>query len=168
MKTLYLLRHAKSSRDDLALSDRERALSKRGARASRAIGRYMRRHGWRPDHVLCSPARRTRETLNQVLEELGATPPVNLEEAVYLADRETLLECLRGVPERAQSLLVVGHDPGLSALALWLAGSGAALGRVAAKFPTGALAVIEIERAEWHSLVKGCGRLTAFITPRAL
>lgn len=172
MHQLLLLRHAKSSRDDAKLPDRNRPLSGRGHRAAAAMRRAMHELGLLPDLVMVSPARRTQETLAG-LEPWDATPLVEPIEALYLATAEQLLAVLHGVPETVRGVLLIGHNPGLHELAMNLVGShamkhpGEAAKRLAAGFPTGALAEFAVA-GSWAQLDAGGGRLLRFLAPRDL
>jgi len=177
MKTIYLLRHAKSSWSDATLDDFERPLGKRGRQAAKEMAKYLAKHKIAPDQVLCSSARRTRETLELVQRGLDAAVPVRFEKGVYMAEATGLLRRLRRLNDSLSSVMLVGHNPGLERLALALvapaAGSGndAADGlrrNLAAKFPAGALAVIEAGIEHWHDLAPATARLTAFVRPKDL
>lgn len=171
MKTLFLLRHAKSSWDDAVLDDFDRPLSKRGRRAAKAMGEYLATLPSPPGQVICSSARRTRETLGHIQEILGNTLPARFEKGIYLADPATLLRRLRRLDDSLTSAMVVGHNPGLERLAVMLTGSDGdseQRRQLALKFPTGSLAVIQAPVERWHDLEPGCGRLDAFVRPRDL
>lgn len=170
MRTLTLLRHAKSSWDDNDLDDFERPLSKRGATAAPEMGRAMRELAIRPDLVLCSSAVRTRATVALTLLELGRPPPeVRYEDSLYLASPSVLLGHIRKVEAKVQSLLLVGHNPGMHALALELAGVAERddLARLATKFPTAAMANITFDVASWRDVRAAEGRLVLYLTPRS-
>jgi phosphohistidine phosphatase len=169
MKTLYLLRHFKSSWKDKDLEDFDRPLGKRGRRAAELMAGYVARNGIVPTQILCSPSRRTRETLDRMLDSFGGAVPTRFEKGVYLADAPVLLRRLRRLGDTA-SVMIIGHNPGLETLAKSLAGSGdeAARTRLASKFPTGALAVLSAEIQNWRDLEAGCARLDAFVCPRDL
>ncbi len=170
MKTLYLLRHAKSSWDDPALPDRERPLAPRGRKAAAAIGGHLARFDACPELVLCSPARRTTETLEGVLAALGpkAEPVVETREELYLGGGRTLLATVRALPPGVSRALLVGHDPDLHELAMLLAGGGepGPLAELKRKFPTGALAVLSLP--EWGEAGPGVATLREFVRPREL
>jgi phosphohistidine phosphatase len=170
MKTLYLLRHAKSSWKDDGLEDFDRPLSKRGRAAAKAMGEYMARHQIAPAQVLCSPAKRTRETLERLQDGIGPAVPVRFEKAIYMADSPTLLRRLRRLNDSLPSAMLVGHNPGLEQLALVLAAEQDDEPRrqLQLKFPTGSLAVIETDVDRWSDLKPGCGRITAFVRARDL
>jgi phosphohistidine phosphatase len=165
MRTLYLLRHAKSSWDDPALADHERPLAPRGRRDARRIAKHLRRRGITPALVLCSSAVRTQETLD-LLRPALAEVAVQVEEQLYGASSETLLERIHSLPDEVGSLLLIGHNPGLQDLALALASSGAELERLEAKFPTAALATLALAR--WSSLGPGDAELVSYLVPKQL
>ncbi|MBK1664132.1 phosphohistidine phosphatase [Rhodospirillum rubrum] len=169
MKRLLLLRHAKSDWQDPEVDDFDRPLSARGRRAGRLISLSLARRTDPPAVVLCSPARRTRETLALILPALYGVPVV-YEPLLYVFDAGPLLNLLRGLQAETASVLVVGHNPALGDLTLALAGPDsdpAALAKARDKFPTGALAELAIGRP-WSDLETACARLTAFTCPRDL
>lgn len=171
MRTLMLLRHAKSSWGEPNLDDHERGLNKRGAKEAPRIGAYLADQGQRPDLVLCSDAVRTRATLALLLSALGGTPPpVRFEPRLYLAEPAAILEVLAHTEPAVERCLVIGHNPGLHALALALTGTGPdkAMAELAMKFPTSALAVIDADVPGWDSLVPGVGRLRELVVARHL
>jgi phosphohistidine phosphatase len=163
-----LLRHAKSSWDDPELPDRERPLAARGRRDAAALGARVARRRLRIDRVLCSPSRRTRETLTL----LGLDPaiPVTFAERLYLASARTLLTRLRRIPPRSGCVLVIAHDPGLEHLARSLAERGRkkALLRLARGFKTGALAELRLSEDGWRAISPGTAYLERFTRPRDL
>jgi phosphohistidine phosphatase len=175
-RKLVLLRHAKSAWPDLP--DHERPLAGRGRRDAPVMGRWLRGAGHVPDRVLCSTARRTRETWQLAQPELGTAPPVSFEDQVYEASAAQLLDLARHAAPAVKTLLIVGHAPGIPELALVLAGAAApadggggsavppaAVDRMRAKFPTAAIAVLELT-GPWDRLRPGAARLTSFVTPR--
>jgi phosphohistidine phosphatase len=162
---LFLLRHAKSSWKDRGQADHDRPLAGRGRRAAKAVGRHMREHGIEPELALCSTARRTRETLERIEPALGATD-VRFEPALYAASAGALLERLHHVPEGVVSVMLIGHNPGLQDLALQLARTGPQLHELAGKFPTGALATLDVP--DWRGLAPGTADLVEFVRPRDL
>ncbi len=169
-RLVYLLRHAKSSWLDATLADEDRPLAPRGARACEAMRRYMALADVHPDLVLCSSARRTRQTLELIRPTLGERAAVMHEKALYGASPEVMLEWLRGSPADAGSVMLVGHNPATQALALRLAGGGdtEARARMAAKFPTGALAILVHRGASWGELNSGVCELHSFVGPREI
>jgi phosphohistidine phosphatase len=165
MGTLYLLRHAKSSWDEPALADHERPLAPRGRRDALLVGRHLGRLEAAPELVLCSSAVRTRETL-ELLGPAVAGIPVQLEDDLYAASSEALLERLRAVPDETGCVLLIGHNPGVQDLALALAPGGRDRERLAAKFPTAGLATLACPA--WARLEAGGAELVAFVVPKQL
>lgn len=170
MKTLYLLRHAKSLWPDPPAPDLERPLNKRGKRAAALMGGYFKAQGIAPEVVLCSPAARTRETLERLDEARGQRAPVRLLKTLYLAPPDRLLATARGLENELQSAMIVAHEPGIGhfALAMSEADASSARGDLEQKFPTGALAVIAFPVERWRDIDEGSGRLVAFVRPRDL
>lgn len=168
---LILMRHAKSSWADAGLDDFDRPLNARGRQAAPVMAAALVGLELRPTLVLCSPAARTWETLQIVLETPGCgdwRAVARFEPSLYLADPATILSCLAERATGCRQVLVIGHNPGLHELAVMLAGDGApaSLSAMARKFPTAAVAVVELPAAAtWSSLQPRCGRLLAFITP---
>lgn len=169
MKTLYLLRHAKSDWSDSSLKDFDRPLNDRGWKAAKAIGHEMRERELVPDLVLVSPAVRTKETLARAEEGFGDKLNVVENRAIYLAETETLLDLVRGTRDDADRLMIIGHNPGMHELVLVLASGPIELREeVAHKFPTAALAEISFDVGEWADVAVGTGRLRSFVRPRDL
>jgi phosphohistidine phosphatase len=167
MRTLLLLRHAKSSWD--AAEDHERTLAPRGLRAAALVGTYLAEDGRAPDLVLCSTARRAVLTWERAVAQLPAQPRVVFDAALYLASPERILERIGGADPRARRLLLVGHNPGFHQLALALVGGAGSSGaQRIGKFPTCALAIFEVERGGWGALSAERARLADFVRPADL
>jgi phosphohistidine phosphatase len=166
-KTLYLLRHAKSSWEDPTLADHDRPLASRGRRASSVIADHLRRRGIIPTLVLCSSSTRTRETLERVSPGLGDEIEVQIEDRLYSASASDLLGRLHEVDARVDSVMLIGHYPAIQELALSLGGSGTDLERLREKFPTAALATL-VFQGSWGELTPGSAELVAFVKPREL
>jgi phosphohistidine phosphatase len=164
-----LLRHAKSDWPDVP--DRDRPLAKRGRRDAPVIGRWLRDHGYQPQIVICSAARRTRQTWDLVAPELGGSPSVTFEPRAYAASAITLLYLVRELPAACRSALLIGHNPGVSELASNLleapgdsvSGAGAP-GSPGLRFPTAAVAVLEFD-GDWAGLALAQARLLAYTSP---
>jgi len=166
-RRLYLLRHAKSSWKEQGLADHDRPLARRGRRAARAIGGHLREQGVEPELVLCSTARRARETLERI-EPARARSDVRVEPGLYAAPPAVLLARLHEIPAAVRSVMVIGHNPGLQELALLLARHGSSLHELEVKFPTGALATLAFRGLGWGALDRGAAELIGFTRPREL
>lgn len=161
MKTLLLLRHAKSGWKDAEIRDFDRPLTMRGRRASSIVGRYLRKHSINPGLVISSPAERARETITIVLKTARIPAEVRYDERIYEAHVGRLLEVVSQVDDSIDSVLMVGHNPGFSDFAEYLTGDGVHM-------PTAALAQIALDVEDWRQLQAGCGQLKKLIKPRKL
>ena len=161
MKTLILLRHAKSSWANPEMGDIDRPLNKRGKRAAALLGDWMRGEGLLPDEVLCSPARRTRETY----ERLSLAPEPTLREDIYEAPPGALMSAVQEAT--GKTVLMVGHNPGIGTLAQILADKTPDHPRFD-DYPTGALTVLRFDLKDWQDLQPGSGKVAAFLTPHEL
>lgn len=168
MKTLTLLRHAKSAWDDPVARDFDRPLNRRGEQAARVMGREMRALGLGFDLVLASPALRVKETLAQIETGYGVPLAARFDRRLYLAPASLLLDLVHDADDSAGRLLLVGHNPGLEELALLLAPEGALAGTLRVKYPTATLAEIALDEAHWRDVAGRAGRLTRFLRPRDL
>ena len=172
MKHLTLLRHAKSSWDDANLGDFDRPLSKRGRKNMEAVGAYLSDDDFAPDTILCSPAARTRETFDRLAAQLDLNAMVTFDPALYLAGPWRLLAQIRALPESADDVLIIGHNPGLEELAISLVDPAlsdhASLARLKTKYPTGAIASYLFPIDAWSRLAAATGALQSFVRPRDL
>ena len=171
LRRLYLLRHAKSSWSDPSLDDHARPLAPRGEEALSRLRRHLarRQEDGAPELVLCSSARRTTMTLEGIAAALPARTETRIEDELYAASSGRLLERLRQVADALSAVMVIGHNPGLEDLALLLVTrtDDPVSGRMAAKFPTGALAILTFS-GSWVDLAPGTGTLESFVVPREL
>lgn len=165
-KTLLLMRHAKSSWNDEALSDHERPLNARGHRAARAIAPLVA--AWQPQWIGCSTAQRTRETLAPILTELTTTCDITLSSSFYESNEAAYLRQLRSLPGATNRALVIGHNPTLEGLCAALIGAAEpqALARLNDKLPTGTLVALDCSIARWSDLSGGCAHLMDVVRPR--
>jgi len=170
MRRLMLLRHAKSDWSAPGTPDNERELAPRGREAAPRVGAYMARHGLKPDVVVCSIATRTRQTWELVAGALAAEPTVSYNDRLYEAGADAILALIRKSEPSTHALMLVGHNPGLHDVAqkLIAAGDIEARQRLAEKFPTGALAIIDFAFDDWRKLHLRSGRLDRFVAPRTL
>lgn len=162
MKRLILMRHAKSDWSDLDATDHERTLNERGRQSAAVLGGWMRRHDLLPDHVLCSDAARTQETLARL--RLGNVP-TTLIRSLYLAEPDVMLRILRKRTE--DCVMLIGHNPGSAMLAEMLVAKAPAHSDFDS-FPTAATAVLDFEIDSWRDLASGRGQCALFEVPRAL
>lgn len=166
-KVLGLLRHAKSDLDDLSRRDFERGLNAQGQRGAALMGRHIREHGIKWDRLMASPAERVRLTLDAA--SLRVAP--RWDERLYLADREALLEVVRGVQGDPAAILIAGHNPGLQELIFELVAperENELFAAATEKYPTAAFAVLELEIERWADCTPGCGTLVHLARPRDL
>jgi phosphohistidine phosphatase len=170
MKTLILLRHAKSGWNDPALRDFDRPLNPRGRRAAKVVGREIKALGMSFDRVLASPAARVIETISELESGLGSKLAPVFDERLYLASTATLLAAIHETPETVEHLLLIGHNPGLEELALLLSGTNDEQLRqeVAIKYPTATLAELSLDTTAWGNVGEASATLTRFIRPRDL
>jgi len=163
MRTLLVLRHAKSSWKDADLSDHDRPLNKRGKKNAPAIGKLIKEEGLTPQWIASSTALRARKTAEAAAKGFEHAGPVHYMKELYLAQPSEILDVLRKTaPDSATRVLVVGHNPGLEAL----------VGMLTSRrepFPTGALAQIELAIESWSELNGGVrGELVHLWRPRDL
>lgn len=172
MRELIVLRHAKSSWDDIDKRDHDRVLASRGIKAAQRMGALIRDRGWLPDRIICSTAARTQQTLELARAKWPTEPPIDttILPTLYLAAPVRLFEIVREQPDAAKRLLMIGHNPGLHGFLTRLIGHGdkADLETLNVKFPTAALAAVALEIDRWQDLVWKTGRLMGYEFPRKL
>jgi phosphohistidine phosphatase len=169
MKTLTLLRHAKSGWDDPVARDFDRPLNPKGQRAAAMMGRHMKALGLAFDHVVASPAVRVVETLDHVGQGYGSDLAPAWDQRIYLASAPTLLDVVHELPDGAGRVLLAGHNPGLEELILLLVPQEGPLREaVELKFPTASLAEIRFAGERWQDAKAGEAELVRFVRPRDL
>lgn len=170
MKRILLMRHAESSQAGPGSADFDRPLESSGREAAAGIGELLRQAGLTPDHILCSPARRTRETLEEMRAGWELRPPVAFEDGLYEATSASLLDHLRSLSADRDTVLVVGHNPAVQEAARDLAGTGEPeeYARMKTGFPTGAVAILALEGESWIEAAPGRAILERFLTPTDL
>lgn len=174
MKTIYLLRHAKSDWGDAEIADQDRPLNERGRDAAPRMGAYMKAHRYKPDLVLCSTARRTVETFELVKGYLGGDMTVEFEEALYLAEPRPLMQRLRSLDDTVKAVMFIGHNPGIAQFATGLCSAPKSAaeekvhGHMREKYSTCALAVIQSPAKTWRDVRAGGGTLKDFTRPKDL
>ncbi|MXN63697.1 histidine phosphatase family protein [Stappia sp. GBMRC 2046] len=168
MKRLLLLRHAKSDWSQPDLGDFERTLNDRGRRSAPLMGRHIAGHAMLPDRVLCSTARRARETLSLLIPFFDREMDIRTLRGLYDASEDDYLEIIRKFGGSAKTLMVLGHNPAMQETALGLAGNGnpELIEAISGKFPTAGLAVIDFEAPDWSDIEAKSGRVVAFFRPK--
>lgn len=163
MKTLLILRHAKTQSDAPA-GDRARELTERGYRDAVAMGAHIQNLIGTPDAIITSDATRARQTAEIVAAAIDFAAPLTMEPRIYAADPDTLLAVVRRIPDEVQMAMIVGHNPGFEELAAALAGKP----EDGVRLPTSGLAVLEFNVDGWDAVRAGAGRLREVTTPRAI
>lgn len=172
MRRLILMRHAKSSWTDPTQHDAARPLNARGRRAAPRMGLWLAEAGYAPDLALVSTARRTLETWELASARMtGASgrPPAHASEGlIYNAAPESLLMLVHEQPAEVETLLLLGHEPGVPGLLRMLCGRDICEGgaRAFGKYPTGAVSVLEFPQDDWAEIGPADGRLAAYAQPR--
>lgn len=169
MKKVILLRHAKSSWDDPDIDDHDRPLNRRGKAAAPVIGDWLTSRSHSPAVVLCSTAARARETLSRLKSVNDGKSDIQYLSRLYHAAPETMLECLRAVRGSADCAMIVGHEPGMGAMARVMSRNvSARCKRAFEHFPTAAAAVLEFDVDDWKAVGYGAARFVDFAKPREL
>lgn len=170
MSRLVLMRHAKSDRSPEETEDFDRPLSERGSETAPRMGRHMAALGLVPQRILCSSAVRARETLAGLIPALDGDCEIRLTRDLYLAGEDETIDEIRGHGVGAATLLVIGHEPGLTQTALALIGTGhpSLIEDLERKFPTAGLAVIDFPAIRWVDVELKTGELVAFLRPRTI
>ena len=163
MKTLLVLRHAKTQSDAPA-GDRARELTERGHRNAAAMGAYIYNLIGTPDAIITSDATRARQTAEIVAPAVDFAAPLTVEPRIYAAGLDTLLAVVRRIPDEVQTAIIVGHNPGFEELAEALASNH----DEGVRLPTAGLALLEFDVERWDSIREGVGRLREVATPRTL
>ncbi|WP_020177942.1 histidine phosphatase family protein [Methylopila sp. M107] len=170
MRRLILFRHAKSDWSSEGVEDKDRPLNGRGRRVAGPMGAWLVGRGYRPDIVLCSTAKRARSTWELARVALTPAPKAQYDDELYMASASILLDKVKGVPAETQSVMIVGHNPGLEDFVKLVAPRGDPEARraLAEKFPTAAIAVVDFPFDDWSLAKAGAGALDRFVTPKAL
>lgn len=172
MKRLFLLRHAKTQPAQDGVEDFDRTLMLSGMQDAGAMARYLRRNDHVVDLILCSSAARAIQTAELVLHQIASE--IEYREALYLADPARILAAVRGAPAAVNALMVVGHNPGLEAIAASLAREPVRrkererFDALEEKFPTCALAILDFDAGRWRDIAQGSGKLVDFVRPKDL
>ncbi len=166
MPTLTLLRHAKSTWTDSVRADIDRPLNAKGRRAAATMGAWMAREGLTFDLVIASPATRVRQTIEGIEDGYGQALVPMFDTRVYMASAAMLADIVQAAPAGVARLLLIGHNPGLEELVLWLVPACPERADVEEKYPTASLAEIAVD--DWTGMAEGGGKLLRFTRPRDL
>ena len=159
MKTLLLLRHAKSSWDDVDLADLDRPLNAHGLAAAAYMGELISSQGLLPEMIVCSPARRALQT-GEILKESGRLDaPIRPLQRIYEASPHTLYQVAAEFDDKLSSVMMIGHNPGFEGFIGFLTGT-------IEPMPTAALAVIDLDLDRWRDLKSCAGRMVEVIRPK--
>ena len=163
MKTLLILRHAKTQPDAPA-GDHARELTERGHRNAAVMGAYIHNRAGTPDAIITSDATRALQTAEIVAEAVGFASPLTVEPRIYTADVDTLLALVRSIRDEVDTAVIIGHNPGFEELAEALAGNH----DQGVRLPTAGLALLEFDVERWDAVRAGSGRLREVATPRSI
>jgi phosphohistidine phosphatase len=161
VKTLFLLRHAKSSWKDESLPDFERPLNRRGKHAAERIGRYLKHEAIVPELVLSSPALRARETIERVAKAAKWTPEILFDQRIYEAGGLRLLDVVAQIENERKTALLVGHNPGIEELLMLLTGESKHV-------PTAGLLKLDLKTSNWATASDKRAKLAWLVKPRKL
>lgn len=167
-KKIYILRHAKSDWSTDTPTDFERPLNKRGMRNASEMGQWMATQGIIPDVVICSTAQRARQTITRVCTAMGIDESnIEYNSELYLASLDELLSAIRSLPEQIESVMLVGHNPGLEELLIYLVGSTAAISIDRKILPTATLAQLKLS-STWLEAKRGSASMITLTRPKEL
>lgn len=159
MKKLYILRHAKSSWDNPILADFERPLNERGIKTADFVGKLISKNDFLPDLILSSPATRARETANIIKKTADLQADIKFEENIYEASPQMLLKIISEIQENFQTVMLVGHNPGLEGLIKILTSETQSM-------PTAGLAIVEVNAEKWKEIKPESGILQNLVRPK--
>ena len=162
MKTVIFFRHGKSDWDAEYGEDHDRPLAKRGKRAAKKMGRYLANIAELPDLVVSSSALRARKTTQLAAKAGDWDVEVRETRSLYEASPSEILDVVRGLPEEASSVMLVGHEP------VWSSSISLLSGARSVRFPTAAMASIRFDVTSWADVTPGTGTLRWLVVPRSL
>ena len=161
MRTLLIMRHAKSSWDNPEISDFDRPLNSRGLNAAPFMGNLIYTNHLTPDLIISSPAKRAKQTAILVKETAEIAEKIEFQEQIYEASPTTLLYLVSQISNKYKSILLVGHNPGLEGFIRILTSEIETM-------PTAAVAKINLEITNWDEIKANCGKLELIMRPRDL
>ncbi len=170
MLTLSIVRHAKSSWGDASLRDIDRPLNERGKRQAQRLGSWLEDNAIAPDLIICSAAKRARQTLKKLQGNWQSDAELIVENRLYLASPSTIISLLADHGDAHAHIMIIGHNPGLHMLAHMLANTGDKedLALLGEKYPTGTFTSISSKATKWKKIGKSSGKLIYLATPKQL
>ena len=169
MKTIFLLRHAKSSWDNSQLEDFDRPLSTRGEKSSIKIGKYIKNKNIIPDIVYCSSAKRAKKTWELINKVIKKKNNIFFKKDLYMADSETFMSTIKKTKNSNKSIMIVSHNPGIESFCLELSKeNNEYINDIKTKYPTGSLAILKVNLKKWSEIRYESGIIYEFIKPRKL
>lgn len=164
MKTLYIIRHAKSSWDDLDQADFDRPLNERGKRDAPRMGKRLKEKEIHPDLIICSPAKRAWSTSKRIAEVLKYQKKnIKTIKSLYHADEETILETLHKVNDHCKVVILVGHNPGLTDFVNTLSEDETNIDNI----PTCGIVAFELKEESWKAIKWGQAKMLFFDYPKS-
>tara|TARA_B100000809_G_C15136148_1_gene530677 strand:- start:2866 stop:3360 length:495 start_codon:yes stop_codon:yes gene_type:complete len=162
MKTLYLIRHAKSDWKNTELTDFERPLNKRGLKDAPFMSEKLKELAFNPDHIISSPSQRTTTTAKLICEEINyPLKDVCFDQSIYEASTNTLISLINLLPNNKNEIVIIGHNPSITELSNYLTDD------YIGNMPTCSIVKIELEIDNWNEIVRGIGSQIFFIYPKA-
>ena len=170
MKTIFLLRHAKSSWDNLNLDDFDRPLSNKGIKASKKIGNYLKTNKFVPDIIYCSTAKRAKQTWELTNIIIKKKKNILYKDNLYMANLSEFMKIIKKTKNKFKNLMIVSHNPGIESLAIELSKNENNKFHqiINIKYPTGALVVIKFNLNDWGKINYKKGEIYEFIKPKEL
>jgi phosphohistidine phosphatase len=160
MKMIYLIRHAKSDWNNPSLDDIDRGLSKRGKKSIPIMAIALKEKNIKPDLILSSPAKRAKLTIKKLLKELGLKDEIIYEDSLYMADPDTILSIINEINDKANSIFIVGHNPGLTEFANLI--DNKTIGNI----PTLGIIALKYKIKKWKECKYHKSRVEFFIYPK--
>ena len=170
MKTIFLLRHAKSSWNKPELDDFERPLAPRGIKSAEKIGKYLKKEKLLPDIIYCSKAVRAKETWELVNRIVKKKNNINYKNKLYMANFSDFLNIIKETKDNFKSLMLISHNPGIENFALEIIKNKESekYKNIDYKYPTGALSIIKFNIKKWNEVTSSTGEIYEFIKPKEL
>ena len=170
MKTIFLLRHAKSKWGDPNISDFDRPLADRGIKSAKKIGKYLKKKNYTPNVVYCSSALRAKQTCECINRIIKKKKNIIYKKDLYMSDSGTFIKFLKNTKDKYNSAMIISHNPGIENFAIEMIQNkdNEIYDNINAKYPTGGLVIIKLKNSNWSKLKFESGEVCEFIKPREL